>query len=89
MFEAAGAAACLITDAWEGIEQFLAPDTEILVARDGQDVAEHLATLTPERAREIGKAALARVLAQHTYDLRGELVDAIFQAHRARATEAA
>jgi len=89
VFEAAGAAACLITDAWEGIEQFLAPDTEILVARDGQDVAEHLATLTPERARQIGKAALARVLAEHTYDLRGELVDAIFQAHRARATEAA
>ena len=25
-FEAAGAAACLITDAWEGIEQFLTPD---------------------------------------------------------------
>jgi spore maturation protein CgeB len=89
VFEAAGAAACLITDAWEGIEQFLAPDAEVLVARDGQDVAEHLATLTAERAREIGKAALARVLAEHTYDLRGELVDAIFQAHRARATEAA
>ena len=50
---------------------------------------ESRATLTPERARQIGKAALARVLAEHTYDLRGELVDAIFQAHRARATEAA
>jgi len=89
VFEAAGAAACLITDAWEGIEQFLEPDVEVLVARDGQDVAEHLATLTPERARDIGQAALARVVAEHTYDQRGELVDAIFQAHRARATEAA
>ena len=39
VFEAAGAAACLITDAWEGIEQFLTPDREVLVARDGQDVA--------------------------------------------------
>ena len=43
VFEAAGAAACLITDAWEGIEQFLVPDEEILVARDGADVAAHLA----------------------------------------------
>ena len=43
VFEAAGAAACLITDAWEGIEQFLTPDEEVLVARDGQDVADHLA----------------------------------------------
>jgi len=89
VFEAAGAAACLITDAWEGIEQFLKPDVEVLVARDGQDVAEHVATLSPERAREIGQAALARVLAEHTYELRGELVDGIFQGHRARATEAA
>src|SRR3712207_9475068 len=51
VFEAAGAAACLITDAWEGIELFLQPDTEVLVARDGQDVAEQLGILTPERAR--------------------------------------
>ncbi|MEH3159176.1 MAG: glycosyltransferase [Sphingomonas taxi] len=82
VFEAAGAAACLITDAWEGIEQFLIPDREVLVARDGQDVADHLAALTPERATAIGRAALARVLAEHTYDLRAEQVDALFQAHR-------
>ena len=47
VFEAAGAGACLITDAWEGIELFLAPDAEILVARDGQDVAEHLRASPP------------------------------------------
>lgn len=89
VFEAAGAAACLITDAWEGIEQFLTPDKEVLVARDGQDVAEHLAALTPERARRIGQAALARVLAEHTYSLRGAQVDALFKAHVARVQEAA
>lgn len=87
VFEAAGAAACLITDAWEGIEQFLTPDEEVLVARDGQDVAEHLATLTEERARAIGQAALARVLREHTYALRGEEVDGVLR--RARAREAA
>ncbi|MTE01035.1 glycosyltransferase [Paracoccus sp. YIM 132242] len=80
VFEAAGAAACLITDAWEGIEQFLTPDREVLVARDGQDVADHLAALTPERAREIGQAALARVKAEHTYALRGAQVDALLRA---------
>jgi len=84
VFEAAGAAACLITDAWEGIEQFLAPDREVLVARDGQDVADHLAALTPERAEAIGRAALARVLAEHTYDLRAEQVDALFRTQRVR-----
>jgi spore maturation protein CgeB len=84
VFEAAGAAACLITDAWEGIEQFLTPDAEVLVARDGQDVAEHLAQLTPERARAIGDAALKRVLAEHTYDLRGKEVDRILTEQRQR-----
>ena len=79
VFEAAGAAACLITDAWEGIEHFLEPDAEVLVARDGQDVAEHVAALTPERARAIGRAALERILAEHTYAHRGEQVDALFR----------
>jgi spore maturation protein CgeB len=89
VFEAAGAGACLITDAWEGIEQFLTPGLEVLVARDGQDVAEHLASLDREKARNIGQAALKRVLAEHTYDLRAAEVDAVFRRMRAGAREAA
>lgn len=77
VFEAAGAAACLITDAWEGIPMFLEPDREILVARDGQDVVDHLAALTPERARAIGAAALERVRREHTYELRAVIVDRV------------
>lgn len=75
VFEAAGAAACLITDAWVGIEEFLEPGTEVLVARDGAEVAEHVASLTKERARAIGQAGLRRVLADHTYDNRAVLVE--------------
>lgn len=89
VFEAAGAGACLITDAWEGIEMFLEPDREVLVARDGQDVAEHLAALTPERAQTIGRAALERVLAEHTYELRGAEVDQVFRRARAALAEVA
>lgn len=80
VFEAAGAAACLITDAWEGIELFLEPDHEVLVARDGRDVAEHLSALTPERARAIGRAALDRVLREHCYSHRGAIVDRVLRA---------
>lgn len=79
VFEAAGAAACLITDDWEGIELFLKPDEEVLVARDGQDVAEHVRRLTPERARAIGERALRRVLDEHTYAHRGTEVDALLK----------
>ncbi len=77
VFEAAGAGACLITDAWDGIEQFLQPGEEVLVARDGREVAEHLRTLTPERARRIGEAARQRVLAGHTYERRAAELDAL------------
>jgi spore maturation protein CgeB len=67
IFEAAGAAACLITDAWEGIETFLTPGREVLVAQDADDVVRHLETLDQKKAREIGDAGRRRVLAEHTY----------------------
>ncbi len=79
VFEAAGAAACLITDAWQGIEKFFEPGEEILVAHSGDEVAAHLVDLTPERAREIGQAAYRRVLAQHTYAQRAAKLDEILE----------
>jgi spore maturation protein CgeB len=79
VFEAAGAGACLITDAWVGLELFLKEGEEVLVARDGKDVADHVEALTPERARAIGDAAKARIMAEHTYTRRGAEVDAILR----------
>jgi spore maturation protein CgeB len=70
VFEAAGAGACLITDAWAGIEAFLEPGREVLVASDGDEVAAHLAGLDAARAHAIGQAALRRVRAEHTYTRR-------------------
>jgi len=39
----------------------------VLVASDGAAVAEHLRSLTPERARAIGSAAYRHILGEHTY----------------------
>lgn len=75
VFEAAGAAACLITDAWTGIELFLEPDREVLVATDGASVAAHLETLSDERARAIGQAAFRRITSEHTYAHRAVKVE--------------
>jgi spore maturation protein CgeB len=75
VFEAAGAGACLITDAWEGIGLFFEPGSEILVAENGPAVAEHLARLSPAEARRIGDAARRRALAEHTYTQRVRLVE--------------
>ena len=70
IFEAAGAAACMISDEWEGIELFLEPGKEILTAHTGDEVCDHLERLTPARCRKIGEAARRRILAQHTYEQR-------------------
>ncbi len=75
VFEAAGAGACLMTDAFAGIEMFLAPGEEVLVVRDGVDVAEALQALDPAKAHQIGQAALRRVLSEHTYDRRAATLD--------------
>jgi spore maturation protein CgeB len=75
VFEAAGAGSCIITDAWAGVSQFFEPGREILVAPNGSAVAEIMAKLTPLDARRIGGAALARALAEHTYERRVDLLE--------------
>jgi spore maturation protein CgeB len=87
VFEAAGAGACLITDAWVGLDLFLKEGEEVLVARDGKDVADHVEALTPERAKRIGDAARARILADHTYERRGAEVDAILREEASQKRE--
>ena len=67
VFEAAGAGACIITDYWKGIEMFLQPGKEVLVARDGKEVADILQSLDREDAKAIGEAAYHRILSEHTY----------------------
>lgn len=79
VFEAAAAGACIITDAWPGIEQFLEPEHEVLVAEHGAAVAEILDGLSLERARRIGERARRRVLAEHTYQQRAVEIEAALQ----------
>jgi spore maturation protein CgeB len=57
MFEAAGAAACQVTDAWVGIEEFFAPGDEILVAASAEEVAALVRSTGDDDARRIGEAA--------------------------------
>jgi spore maturation protein CgeB len=85
MFEAAGAGACIVSDAWDGIEEFLEPGSEVLLARSGGEVADLLAALSPSQAREIGLAARRRVHAEHTYSHRADQVEAILEGRQAAA----
>ncbi|MDX5397861.1 MAG: glycosyltransferase [Hymenobacteraceae bacterium] len=91
VFEAAGAGACIITDYWVGIDFFFEPDEEILVARDGVEVAEIMQNLTEEKAKAIGEAAYKKVLTKHTYAHRAEELEALLHQkfnQKAKAKEA-
>lgn len=84
IFEAAGASACIITDFWEGIEMFLEPQHECLVAKNGDDVTQILNSLNYSKAKQIGKAARERILIEHTYNKRAELVEQVLSGCRNR-----
>lgn len=88
VFEAAGAGACLISDAWRGIELFLTPGEEVLVASSGEQVAEILDQLSPKQAKTIGAAALARVRSEHTYAHRAAQVEAVLEGRDQSAVDA-
>jgi spore maturation protein CgeB len=75
VFEVAGCGACLITDAWTGVDSFFQPDEEILVAASAEDVVGHLHRVSAARAHEIGRRARARVVRDHTYDQRAEALE--------------
>ena len=81
VFEAAGAAACLITDAWLGVEHFFEPGREILVAHDAGEVVRYLRDIRPEQAHSIGGALNQRAVRDHTYQLRARQVDEILGQH--------
>lgn len=70
LFEAAGCGAAIITDSWPGLETFFTPTREILEAQSAEDVTRYLEVLSPEEARNVGRRAQERVLAEHSAEKR-------------------
>lgn len=65
LFEAAACGAVIVTDPWEGLDQFFEPSREILVAKTTDDVLAAL-DLDPQARQVIGQHALERTLECHT-----------------------
>src|SRR5439155_1134079 len=89
VFEAAGAAACVITDAWAGIDHFFTPEKEILVASSANDVVRHLRRIPTQQAHKVGAAMRTRALRDHTYNLRALEFQAAFRASDEISSETA
>jgi spore maturation protein CgeB len=88
IFEAAGAGACIISDRWAGIEQFLEPDAEILLADHADDVGRILRELSPDKRERIARAARNRILSEHTYLHRARQVAELLDLHTRREAAA-
>jgi spore maturation protein CgeB len=81
LFEAAACGAAVVTDAWPGLDEFYAPDDELLVARTRHDVIAALSRSDHELRAMAGRAR-ERTLAQHTTAQRArQLVDILESAH--------
>ncbi len=70
LFEAAACGAPILSDAWEGLDRFFTPGEEILVAETPEEAVAYLRE--PEGLADVGSAARARVLAEHTAARRAE-----------------
>lgn len=78
LFEAASCGVPIISDKWEGIEQFFEPGREILMVRSAQDVMDALA-LGDRELQSIAAAARERALAEHTADCRATELERILE----------
>jgi spore maturation protein CgeB len=70
LFEAAACGAAILSDAWNGIEEFLTPGSEILLPCDEYEVARILRQMPEVEADRMGRAARERILEFHTADHR-------------------
>jgi spore maturation protein CgeB len=70
LFEAAACGAAIASDNWPGLETFLLPGREILLAAGSDDIVRYLNNYDEGELRRVGRAARERVLAGHTSEVR-------------------
>ncbi|WP_437502532.1 CgeB family protein [Sorangium sp. So ce1099] len=83
LFEAAACGTPILSDSWEGLDQFFTPGKEILVARTTDEAVAALSLPTGEIAA-VARAARERVLAEHSAARRAEELVAILESVSAR-----
>jgi spore maturation protein CgeB len=86
LFEAASCGVPILSDWWEGLDDFFTPGSEILVAHTTEEAIQSL-QLSQAELRRIAEAARERTLTEHTADRRVlDLENAIEEAMQASDT---
>jgi spore maturation protein CgeB len=84
LFEASACGAAILSDAWQGLEEFLTPGEQILLPRDGREVCDILLNITDEQRIRMGRGARERILAEHTSTHRARQFEDVVSACYAR-----
>jgi spore maturation protein CgeB len=79
LFEAAACETPIVSDSWEGLDEFFEPGRELLLAKSSADVVDALSR-DPDELRGIGMAARERVLGAHTARHRAEQLVELLEA---------
>lgn len=87
LFEAAACGVPILSDAWEGLDQFFESGTEILIARSTEEAVAAIES-PDERLSKIARSARERALAAHTGARRADdLAEALEGARRPQLGE--
>lgn len=78
LFEAAACGVPILSDPWEGLDQFFEPRSEILIASTTEEAIEALA-MPKEQLAKIARAARARTLEDHTAEQRARDLETILE----------
>ena len=85
LFEAAACATPIISDYWEGLNEFFVLGDEILLSATSEHTLRHLTSVSDKDRKEIGERARKRVLSKHTASHRvQELEEYMVEATRKR-----
>ena len=81
LFEAAACGTPLLSDWWEGIEEFFNPGSELIVARHTEDAIAAL-QMSDEQLSNIALLARERTLDEHTADRRALELEAALESRK-------
>ena len=85
LFEAAACGTAVLSDWWEGLDDFFEPGREILIARTAEE-AVAFAELPGDELRRVARAARDRALAEHTAAHRAAELEALCERALAQAS---
>jgi spore maturation protein CgeB len=77
LFEASACGSAILSDSWNGLDEFLTPGEEILLPADEHDVVSIIRTMHEEERLKMGRRARERILAQHSSQSRAAEFEAI------------